>query len=564
MKLQINILGQGFVDIYESTSIALTDVNIIYAVDGVQMSRTSNIKLPRTANNDKLFGFAYSPAQYGSAVRKTIAVQVMFESIPESGFLHITSVTETDYNAVITFGENTKLKALKEAGNIGEYMNFAETVYFFTGNGTEANLDPSNYGIWEKVDYRNGHEEVLLNAQDSNVTYPTAAPLPSIDLHELIQRCCQHFGITFQADNHYIRLTPPRVQVLTSQSVTFRNVSNKLSIDGLTDIVAEPHYFGVSRRPPTIFNQSCFVPAKDITIKFSDSLQSDLRLARSNGIDSQEYLSSGSLAGQSFELKAGIDYFFTPDGAIVDGILASIVADYNIAATIESDGEVTNYGITVSLQGNLPQFKLLDLIKYYAAMIGGLITFDGSTLSIITGMPFDTSKVCDLMGRLIDYEVERNFADYAQRNYVQFRDEQEPVVYAVNNSNLNSEQVLLEVPISRGEPVANTDPRYGSDAEALIRDSNFEDGKITYNNDYWSAFRIGNTWCGAYLGTITNEYLQLICSRSVGVKARVKMSLVEYMQLSNDTIYYIAGTYCVCASRQYSDGIVTLNLSRAF
>lgn len=567
MKISVNIISRGFLELSE-TRFSLTKTNTLYTFGEITTARSTQLSIPRTRHNEQLLTNVGIPAFVNTVARQDLAVQMVIDGAVFSGVLLITSVEENVYQCVITFGELLKLRAAVAAGNVSDYfVPTDETAFDY--NAKQANLEPTEYATWEQVAYRNGFERLNPYVPgESNVDFPTVKPLPSIDLYALISRCCQRFGLQFIASDEHIRIVPPSIKAAANQTVHLSNADNTTSVVGMSDAVMTTTWLQIARQPfPDTWRLAGFEMLTDASLTFDSNTPTDLRAIRYRELTLQEYILDEPLAGKTIELKRGDVISFVTAGAIVDGVVTVPTRDYNLGVQVASAENVTEYGRSISLRSNLPNVTIIELIRWYAAMTGGLIMFADNAVQIVK-MPYTIdSDAVDLSERIISTsDLRYTFKDFARRNTISFDDEGGSVVYQVYNETLDAEKELMQVAINRGEVVANSEPRtFGDKLEATIKDSELDDdGKIKYLGNGWSAFRCGETYCGQPIGMPRNQYIDQLCSVSISRKVNVRMTAYEYARLSDTAVYYLQGLYYICYESQWSANIATLHLSRVF
>ena len=185
---------------------------------------------------------------------------------------------------------------------------------------------------------------------------------------------------------------------------------------------------------------------------------------------------------------------------------------------------------------------------------------DGVTFDVLD---FDTWARVDITKKKItEDEVRRVFADYAQRNYIEF-DSAEDVLsntrvrteYTIDNDNLEESKTLATIPFNEGELAAADGficPRF--DAEDVEKNTLPKDG-------IYFATPQGGKY-GRRVALTPNARLQDLCDASTQIIVTAWMTAEEYEAINAKTLILCDGTLYVWTARQWQKDVAKFTLAR--
>ena len=194
----MRLLCDGVVlDLYDNAGLQFTHKNPLFAFDKLECERTTSLKLPCTAKNDKVLKLARIPAYDGIGMRRKFTAQLQSGSIVKDGYLYVDAFDGKDYNAIFVTGEFVGLQAIKNLGKLKDIITFSEVA---TLGGSAVSPSAAVGNIWENVNYK----------RDAGV-----ALSPSIELDGLYNAICEKYGIEAPAlptGAAGVRIVPAKVQ----------------------------------------------------------------------------------------------------------------------------------------------------------------------------------------------------------------------------------------------------------------------------------------------------------------------------------------------------------------
>ena len=113
-------------DLPADLSLTLKRTNMLFAFDKIECERSASFNIPATPNNDAIFQLSKMPQAYGSGMRVRYSAQMQASGVTKNGYLYVDSYAGT-YKAIFVTGELLGLKAIKDAGKIGEIISPTET-----------------------------------------------------------------------------------------------------------------------------------------------------------------------------------------------------------------------------------------------------------------------------------------------------------------------------------------------------------------------------------------------------------------------------------------------------
>lgn len=184
-----------------------TRKNMLFAFDNVELDRTTSFEIPNTAENADIFGLAGVAAFNGDGMRRRYAAIMEDGIISKSGYLYLTGYNQQKrtYSSCFVTGENQILKAIKDSGNIGDYLtrtDIPETAIF----NDVVTTTHQNFGTYSYFYYL-GDKHLI----------------PSLSLKNLLSKCATHFGlsVTWPSDIDEAYLTPDKLIDADGEALEF-------------------------------------------------------------------------------------------------------------------------------------------------------------------------------------------------------------------------------------------------------------------------------------------------------------------------------------------------------
>ena len=220
---------------------------------------------------------------------------------------------------------------------------------------------------------------------------------------------------------------------------------------------------------------------------------------------------------------------------------------------------------------NLPKITLLDLVKTVANLFRFGVVYNAATNTIsFFDFVFNKASYKKLDDIVISVKsVSRSFLDYAQKNYIKFKNEdyvtesKAQTIYTINNDSLADEKTLYTIPFSEGiknelnEVVVNDfelvapykkTAKIGTLAVPSIvsGENNLKHISMLYQ----------------YLDTILqwSDNLTPIIQNSTTVEMSVKMTAGDFLKIKNTDVFGYRGKKYVCIAGSHSGEIADLTL----
>ena len=578
--IQFNVAGFT-IELERDADFSLSFKSSLFEFDSIELARTQAFDIPATPNNQAFFNYANNPARTGQQVRREYAAQCIINSVIINGILSILNYENRRYKAAFLYGNLTKLKEIKDVGNIGNYTNFTDTLTVNRAvspiTDVSSPILPYNFRFYN---YNNG----VPDAEKNNTKFNF---MPSVKLRHLIDTACDSLNISVEysdvdlMDSAAIILNSQK-QATTPQTLTVSgSAKSGYTITANTYLTQASGYtfqYNDLNAEPVTQNASVYVFEANLDIELQISNYSGAwKLGIYNG---SKFITKSGSTGSFLSVPAGAGIVETLK--INKGEFFAFVVDsdwdynYNWFSD-DFDGAVVNYSFmvreqavntiqfngTYSLQANLPQITLIDLLKTIAAITNTAIQWDERTLTIsFFNFSFPTTFI-DLNNKLIEVsKVSRSVGSYAQKNIVKFSSGdyvQENLKYlnekSINNETLEKEKVIYTVPLNEANMV---------DDNAYVIDFVMqEDG--TYKLDAKNPTLVIAGSSGIYFKHI-NTYnpiannLSNILDLSTTINVKVFLRIGEFMKITDTTVFVVENNKYIAYSGNWSRNIADLEL----
>lgn len=592
-------------DLYDSESLQFTHSNPLFAFDSLKCERTTQFKLPSTPKNDGVLSLARIPAYDGAGMRQKFTAQLQAGTIVKDGYLYVSKWNGSDYEAIFVTGELIGLQAIKDAGKLSEIMLYTE--YVIVGQSptyyaNDATLDSLLFGYMQYIRDDGGTIDASINIGmlidkicaylGVSITTPSAAYkmrlLPPI--LSLPQKESGYMHSVRTEGTPYNTIYPNELQRLTIENVT-RSTTNSVTYhNGYNNPYGE-----VLKTDTSTMSVAHFRTLNDIVITFPEDLPDDYVLVMMNSLVSggatflgdysftKTIVSVGEvstswtgepLAGRSVELPANTsfilaresDYIVTAENGIVtiddEPTAATIVSrgwqftsglNYNISVEIDPQNEEAGTDSIARLQDNLPDITLTQLLKCLATELGLILNYSESSGITFESVDLSLLGIHDVKNIIKKTELERRFADYAQRNIVRFTDDEVYVTertqaeYTINNQNIEEEKELQVISWSNG----------GS------KPSSYGVNVIDRHNREVFMELDASTGIFANRATISiNDTIQSLCTASTQIIIQARMSMAEYSTITAKTLLCVDNNLYVWTERSWKDDVTSFTLAK--
>lgn len=551
-------------DLYEGTGVQLKKSNPAFAFDAMSAARTTNFKLPTTPTNDRVFECAKLPAFNGEAMRRKFDAQLINGVVVMDGFLYVASFDGKDYNAIFVGGLAYDLKKWtnEDWGRlIFNPAYVADTIY---------NANASNIPTVARVKYHNNGGDIypsinlsglftMLNAQGvfriggMYITTPRLIRKDRTDIEGARVRLAnganaQDLNLDLSTNNQLVTIGQMQMEYDAQQERAYM---------GNCFEVRDTCYLTFPDDTPANLCV-CYASRDGQAPAYSVRFFGSRKFIRKNG---QTVYSGAPLAGQTVEIdmtdwNEGLYQFvlMTADGAYWNSNAnAFFFCDANYYGTMEN---VPRYNIEVKMSGNaggvaclsmLQGLNLGDLLKMYAACTGMLLNIkrDGSVqfVSDLSGNNIVLDEVLE------QGEVKRTFADYAQRNRLQYKesdnvneDERLFAYYIISNDNIEESKDLLTLNVSEGGIYTDDYILVRGDDDTLAKE---------YSTDYMIRAPF-----------IKSNPLQLLCDASTQVKVKARMNMYTFSLIDSATSFAYRANRYSWTNAEWSNNVASLTLAK--
>lgn len=604
-------------DLFEGTKFDFQKTNAIFAFDNLQMERSTSFDLPATATNNSVFAFCGKAWTDGNEMRKKHTAQLQISYIVKKGYLYITAFENGKYKAVFVCGELLPLFDIKNAGNIADFVSDSVVIGWSDAQAIArpTTLLQGTADLAYRLNYHSNISELLPGYALGKILLKIknnkgwAVQLPS-DVWKV-------YAVLSNLKSANITSARMKSNASATKETTSPQLVNSLDLGALGYVVkATERHVGLKQSNPDTYKYKygifVFEALQDLQITFPSSLSDSFFLLDFPHSDtSPEYffenpptdfygdyyftvvepttgqqlptkytISGTPLKGRTVEIKAGQNFtlfnmnYYEKRNVLTSGSwhtiqgynLQSGAAGYNVALSSVDTGDIY-YGNYIRLKDNLPEITYIDALKAIANLYGRFLNYENGK-----GITFETLDdlyewpTKDITGRTFaGYTLERNFADYAQNNYVYF-DSNEAVAnsdklkikYTIKNDLLDADKDIYIIPFSEGARFDASDVYIKAEREE-------KDGKITATNGDKDTLTIAGPGTSTYVDRVKlpiNNVFEEIVQKSTKVVVSVKMTLAEFDQMSNKMLILYEGVRYVWTGATWSEGTAKLTLAR--
>lgn len=558
--MYFEIQGQRL-DLPTDLSIIFQKSNILLDFDSAQCERTDEFDLPRTPNNMRVLDLANDLHQHPASAYVKRAAKMVVDGVERNGFAYISEYKADAFSCVFVCGELAQLLAIKEAGEIGEYLTPTETTIY--GDVKDANLVQSQ----------------LFASPRYSHTDPEAAIRPSVLLDTLLQRCGTYWGVSVPyLDNahRYVRLigeepcgVRPYTGMIHSANVQHSTIATNsvYPLDfGAAKIVdlavgQMERYFALA---PEAYNVEALKALTPLKLTFNN-VPSNVRIIQlvegsSAGYEGVVLAREPIADGTEIVLEQGDNIlavnadYYTPFTRPTDPYGYRPAAfECSISALIEDGGgELVadpDNGTTLRLKDNLPAHTFVDLLKMAAALQGKLLNYTETN-----GFIFDTLTPTATL--YIDNVLEvgdmtRSVDGYARHNLIQF-DTQDYVPanrrlmvdYVQDGAAIDEESELYTIPYCEGDLIETRNVR--------IDDESLDNTIIDTNIDCQYATRV--TLGGK------DSVLQSLLQNPVSVEIKTRMTHAKFNSIHQKMAVCWRNSLWIWREIRWESGFCTLFL----
>lgn len=578
--IYLNINRQN-VDLYDNFNFQLTDSNIMFSFDNIQCERTTEFKIPATAHNQSVLNLCNDWNRYGESARVKYEAQLQVDTVVYNGYLYINSANRNEYSCVFVTGNLTNLLRLREMGKLADVINLTDdTIIGADSQIYDANdARVSDLGIARVRYQREG--ETKFSVSVNSILRDIAGALSEI-------------GMFFSFANNDLRIIRNEAKPLQDTPLKITSIQdaetdqptlddptfpvNELYLDtplpesSLVE-VREQYMTTVIGGRNRYYLTQCIYTLEDIELVFPDNFPRNFVLAAITEYGyGKDYLGDYSvtknddtgemrfigqpLAGRAVAIEKGVHFMlfnaeylryaplFNDNGwnFLSDGL--NFQLDLNIRSTK-----------VYAVRDNVPDISCFDFIKIIANIYGKAIYADNTLIRFddidIDGqfepLYLDNNNIIQIG------DITRTALNFAQRNYIQFKssdgvyeNERIRTEYVIDNANIAESKVLFEIPFSEGGQ---------SGAFVYVREETKEDvlARMAIGTDNKDMLRVE---------LYRNATIENLCSISTEIAVSIRMSLIEYKKINQRTKIFVLGSRWVHLSKQYSDGVCKLSLTK--
>lgn len=608
----MQLLCNGVVlDLYEGTGLQFKHENPLFAFDNIKCERTTNFKLPATPTNDGVFALARIPAYEGEGMRKRFSAQLQAGTVVKNGYLYVFTFDGKDYNATFVTGELVGLQQIKDLGKLKDIMTYEETIaasyavksandstfktavfdaYRYEGNAGATIFPSVNVGLL--LDKICAHIGVQCATPEQ--AYDMRLAPPSLAVPEKVEGA--HIKSTRTGDAPYNAIFPDLIAhgiieehtLVARRTVTYRRATTSGDIVAQYDYDTNVQHFrtpqDIAITFPDDFSEHYFLCYMNPLVTGYCVFLGDYSFTRNTPTSEGEggFQTTGEpLAGRTVGIPAGTSFILIQAGAptpaqntdfqsktefeyyYVDDepvYCAKITRGWDFANGLDYDFEVDvefneENAMIYRLQDNLPDITFTELLKAVAAELGLVLRYSDAD-----GITFDTLQIDNFEIKEISKitkhgEVQRIFADYAQRSVVRYKDDAAfapqlatPEAYIIQNDNIEAEKDLQVLPWTNGGQFVGS-----GGVQVYDKAGRSEFLELRYNAGGIAALR-------AFI--IKNNTIQRLCDASTQIKIDAHMPLLTYDGIKPDTALLVDNSPYFWTNRSWQKDTAQFTLAK--
>lgn len=568
------IVSNTELDIERGAKLSLTKENQFWQFDNFNLSRSQAIFLPATPKNNTFFGFSNNPAEYGLNARISYDAEIWYSGGKIEGKMFVIDFhMRKGYNCLFIFGELLKLKEIKEAGNIGNYVNMQENIVW----NEDTPILPIGYynpfGLSSYLIENIGVSQAHFDKTKMNF-------MPSVSLMYLADAAASFFNVLIDKTN-LLFYTTLNVKLNGMNAQAGVGLLNDLSLDANKEFKGfdssywekGTRYVSENYGPEVYGNNLPILRAKEnirvsFFFKYGDAPDPypnsyyihGLLIYRDNAI-----IYSQTVKTQNFTMNilAGDEIaLFT----ILD--LGTIYRYQKFAPDIElfrltytSTLEKLTYPGTYRLQPNLPEVTLIDILKTFANLSEAGLYFDNGLIKFFN---YDFQSLPEKLQVVSENILKRSVLNYAQNNIIDFASSQNVKSTSkltksieIQNESLERERNIYTIPFSEG----NVSEHFGIPMQSIpdIVIKTDENGNKTYEFGQDKDTLINTTTVQPQFKT---GKLSEILQNSTSIEIVAKQTLREFMQFDEFTTFLHRNKRWSWANAQWDNGLTKFELIR--
>lgn len=525
------------VELNESTRLQLKKTNMLFDFDNVQCERSTEFDIPATPNNQAIFEIASDEHAKPLTAYASRSATMTLGLVCLTGYAYISDydARKRNYKCVFMTGELQKLLAVKNAGNLAEYLSLSDVVTY----GDTESAATYKTQLFRPHRYRHSNDEEPIH--------------PSIRAVSLMNAAATYLGIGVPtlislSPAYYARFMNRQIAGLGAfvgsiKTTDTQSLGNLNTLDVAAFNVApivQPKTGHLIRRlaggPDTQFTINEYEALVAMRLTIASDAPSNLAIISAD--DTYSYsgtpLIMPPIAGQSVDIARGetfivvdMDYYSEPTTPTSQaGYWNDRAFRASVSVSVEGVEGTAQVGDVVRAQDNIPEMTFVDLLKILAALNGSLLYYNALSDSFeFVSLPTTPSSVFDITDRVIDIaSVKRTALSYAKHNLIEFatsayvpRSQRIIVDYVVKNDNISDENQLLEIAFNEG---SRTEA-----GEFYFDDESGED----------SIFANPSSGFGTYMTRVSptkDAALQSVLTRPVSIVVNARMTLQEFQSIS--------------------------------
>ena len=547
------------VDLYDDASLQFTKKNPLFAFDALSAERTTSFKLPATPTNDRVFSCARVPAYKGDGMRKRFNAELQAGTVVKRGYLYVSSYSKNEYNAVMVCDMLFDLKAFGnyEWGSLIWNKEVSSTVY---------NANAANIPTMARIKYHRPSGDTVQPAINIGVLLQQLDAQGILPIKGVTDTSLR---LIRKGDN---RKLDQVLNVITSEPYGMElNIANSQGLFDLypmpTDDRAEPGYIN-----------ALYIDQNGLTMTFADDTPDNVCLCGSSDdkpfkvefLGTRKFLrpltSGGAVRYEGTPLKGqtitvpGYKQFVlmtgtsTPYDADPTRAIDWAELDMHKETPVNVKVRVSGDDYRYYYSSQLTDLNISDVLKLYSAYTGTLIGLDADGNIRF----FDSITPSDNTVQLIELDnVQRGFGDWAQKNYVRFKQseyvldyERKSIHYDIENDNLQAEQDILVLECVEGG-------QYDGADTIMVRGA--ESGGVLTED--FAAKAGGNEYLQR-VSLVKDSTMQALCDASTTVVIQARMSMADFSNMDSSTTFLVRNTQYMWVEAQWQKDVAKFTLVR--
>ena len=574
--IAINIIGTGFLHLFESGGMAFKKENQLFRFSDISLGRSSEFSIPNDEHNRRLLDLGNDAALYGGMLRKKLPCQLVYDAGQVQGTLAVTSFDGDRFSCVFYEDDADWIRGIQD-------KKLAEVVQCSTSDSVRWSTDEFTYYANEQ----NIPPIALVWYDNGNLSYAKWMILPSVDLAWYLNLLSTSIGVPIQGidatayrmimgtlnggDNHKVTLETPTsttASVSVAGALDFQAVD--VNLEYATAMIFGQYVGGGSN------TVKGFKALRNMKVTFPPDYPSNCFLVKvSNRLGKCEviggvpsnpdpYKKYNDLANKTVDFQRGQTYVFVPYDFYHFPYYGwqDIYHPLSIDVQVE-DASTIALGDVWYLSANHPDMTVVEFLKSVAVALGydltiseadGILFMETGSGGRVDEVPVTNVVSVDSISRRVECwgsETSKVSVRFDSEDYVI-----DPLVtdYGIDNGQMEGVEEYRSA-FSEGAV---------GDYGILVKDFGVDASgpKLTATKTTLAMYATGND---LYLQRVEAPYMGQysdIADNSTCVKMKVLASEKGFFDMARTAYLFYAGLLFRWTDMQWNEGVLSLTMQK--